>query len=297
MELKELIIRGTKSIEGKEVKIVEGGFGENQKCLLASDIAVMHEIENPNDINKLINNNIERFNDNDLIDFLNDQQSLRDFAKENGLITNNRTKNIFLLSERGYTKLVAMMSNNNEKKWFVMDKLIDEYFAMREVITSDEQLKKELAYKLLNGGIESIEAHKKLLEIETKEVKQKAIEATVQALKPTVDMVDKLMSFEGSFDIGTVAKVLGIKDMGRNKLFAYLKENSILKDDNEPYQSYIEYFEVKFIPKTSCYGKKYYPKTLINAKGIKFLMNRLIKDGYLMTKTTEQIIEELNINK
>lgn len=26
-------------------------------------------------------------------------------------------KNIFLLSERGYTKLVAMMANDNEKKW------------------------------------------------------------------------------------------------------------------------------------------------------------------------------------
>ena len=46
------------------------------------------------------------------------------------MITNNRVQNIFLLSERGYTKLVAMMDNNNEKKWEVMDKLIDGYFQM-----------------------------------------------------------------------------------------------------------------------------------------------------------------------
>lgn len=43
-------------------------------------------------------------------------------------------KNIFLLSERGYTKLVAMMANDNEKKWEVMDKLIDDYFSMREAL-------------------------------------------------------------------------------------------------------------------------------------------------------------------
>ena len=53
----------------------------------------------------------------------------------------SKSNNIFLLSERGYTKLVSMMDNTNEIKWQVMDKLIDEYFAMRAIIKSDEQLK------------------------------------------------------------------------------------------------------------------------------------------------------------
>lgn len=63
----------------------------------------------------LITNNIKRFNGNDLIDIkgsyqepLNLGMTAREFANY---------KNIFLLSERGYTKLVAMMANDNEKKW------------------------------------------------------------------------------------------------------------------------------------------------------------------------------------
>ena len=50
-------------------------------------------------------------------------------------------RNIFLLSERGYTKLVAMMDNTNEKKWEVMDKLIGGYFQMRaerKIYTNEE---------------------------------------------------------------------------------------------------------------------------------------------------------------
>lgn len=131
--MKELVIRGTQRIEDKEVRVIEGGFGEGQKCMLASDIAEQHKVETKY-INKIINNNIKRFNENDLIDFLGSSEELRDFAKENGLITSNRQNNIYLLSERGYTKLVAMMSNDNEKKWEVMDKLVDDYFRMREAL-------------------------------------------------------------------------------------------------------------------------------------------------------------------
>ncbi len=131
--MNNLVIRGTQTIEGKEVRIIEGGFGEGQKCMLASDVALQHEVETKY-INKIINNNIKRFNENDLIDFLSSSEELREFAKENSLITGNRQKNIYLLSERGYTKLVAMMSNDNEKKWEVMDKLVDDYFRMREAL-------------------------------------------------------------------------------------------------------------------------------------------------------------------
>lgn len=159
----ELIkINGTKEINGKSVKVVEGGFGENQKCILASDIALQHDLR-LDKINTLINNNINRFNNNDLKDFLKPSEGLRDFAKENGLITNNRTKNIFLLSERGYTKLVAMMDNSNDKKWEVMDSIIEEYFKMREIIQQQQ-------YKLPTNFKEAL-----LMLVEAEEEKEKLL--------------------------------------------------------------------------------------------------------------------------
>lgn len=133
--MNNLVIRGTQTIEGKEVRIIEGGFGEGQKCMLASDIALQHEVSTP-DINKLINRNYERFTINDLLDLKNCQSSNDQQLLSMGFtkMQISKAKNIFLLSERGYTKLVAMMSNDNEKKWEVMDKIVDDYFRMREAL-------------------------------------------------------------------------------------------------------------------------------------------------------------------
>lgn len=131
--MNNLVIRGTQTIEGKEIKVIEGGFGEEQKCMLVRDVAKQHDVE-LRTLNTLINNNILRFGINDLIDLKSifPKDSLLDYGYTKQQIANS--KNIFLLSERGYTKLVAMMSNDNEKKWEVMDKLVDDYFRMREAL-------------------------------------------------------------------------------------------------------------------------------------------------------------------
>ena len=131
--MNDLVIRGTQTIEGKEVRVIEGGFGEGQKCMLVRDVAKQHDVE-LRTLNTLINNNILRFGISDLIDLKSifPKDSLLNYGYTKQQIANS--KNIFLLSERGYTKLVAMMSNDNEKKWEVMDKLVDDYFRMREAL-------------------------------------------------------------------------------------------------------------------------------------------------------------------
>lgn len=166
MRMNNLQITGTQTVNGQAIKVIEGGFGEGQKCMLASDIAKQHEVELFN-VNKLINNNIERFGKNDLVDFLNSSKEFRNFAKENGLITSNRVKNIFLLSERGYTKLVAMMDNTNEKKWEVMDMLIDGYFQMRKAIktmTFDSILESMEEFNIMRENMERMKRNMKLMQ-------------------------------------------------------------------------------------------------------------------------------------
>ena len=129
--MNNLVIRGRQTIGGKEVRVIEGGFGEGQKCMLASDIAEQHNVE-AKAIQQLINRNIKRFTNNDLMNLCS--KDFKVTASDLGLITSNGQKYCYLLSERGYTKLVAMMSNDNEKKWEVMDKLVDDYFRMREAL-------------------------------------------------------------------------------------------------------------------------------------------------------------------
>lgn len=137
--MNNLVIRGIQIIEGKEVKVIEGGFGEEQKCMLATDIALQHDVQQKH-LNELITKNLKRFSNNDLINLCD--ENFKVGANDLGLITSNGQKYCYLLSERGYTKLVAMMSNDNEKKWEVMDKLIDDYFSMRAAKRNEYQAPK-----------------------------------------------------------------------------------------------------------------------------------------------------------
>ena len=132
--MNELKLVGTKIIGSNEVKVIEGGFGKNQKVLLASDIAIQHGVELKH-LQQLINRNKIRFNENDLVNLCD--ENFKVTASDLGLISSNVQKYCYLLSERGYTKLVSMMSNDNDTKWEVMDRIIDEYFTMREVINNN----------------------------------------------------------------------------------------------------------------------------------------------------------------
>ena len=96
-------------------------------------------------------------------------------------------------------------------------------------------------------------------------------------------------SSKNDYDIGTFAKFLNIEDMGRNKMFQWLKDNEILMKNNTPYQKYNKYFTVIPVVK-GAYSSN---KTLLKAKGIEFVVKKLIKDGKIITKSVEEILKEL----
>lgn len=124
-------IKGTQEFMGKEIPVLEGGFGEGKRCILVREISQIHNMKVGN-INQRINDNRKRFKDGmDIID-LNTSDVFKDFVKENNLKTNNRTKNIYLLSERGYAKLIKIM--DTDLAWDIYFNLLDKYFAMRQVI-------------------------------------------------------------------------------------------------------------------------------------------------------------------
>ena len=43
--MKELMIKGTQTFLGKEIPVIDGGFGEDQKVILASTVAEIHGAE------------------------------------------------------------------------------------------------------------------------------------------------------------------------------------------------------------------------------------------------------------
>ena len=128
-------------------------------------------------IRELINRNINRFKVNvDLVDLKqivqNDLFLNLDFTKAQV----GNSKHIYLLSERGYAKLIKIM--DTDLAWEIHDELIDRYFSMRqelkEINTSKLTRKQELATIIVLGGVEGIEAAKEYAEIEAREAEEKA---------------------------------------------------------------------------------------------------------------------------
>lgn len=134
--MEALKVIGQEKIGKIEFTGIEGGFGEGKKAMLVRDIALIHGKE-LRQINQAINMNQKRFkNGIDIVDLLNQSDGFRKFAEENGLIGSNRTQHVYLLSERGYAKLLKIM--DDDKAWDIYDELVDNYFNMRVAIKENK---------------------------------------------------------------------------------------------------------------------------------------------------------------
>lgn len=134
--MQQLKVIGKQHIGKVEFTGIEGGFGDNKKAMLVKDIANIHN-QPLKEINRRINDNRNRFkNGVDLIDFLSGSEPLRKFAQENGLVGSNRAQHVYLLSERGYAKLLKIL--DDDKAWDIYDELVDNYFNMRVAIKNNQ---------------------------------------------------------------------------------------------------------------------------------------------------------------
>lgn len=230
--MNNIIIKGTQDFMGKEIPVVEGGFGEGQKVILAKTIAKIHEVE-LKEINRLVNNNIDEFEERiDILDLKNNgdyQAPLQELGFSNRDIS--ISKNIYLLSEQGYMALVMLMRTEKAKE--IRKQLRQEYFAMREIINSDEQLKAKLLLDIYNGGQEGIVASKELAKLEKKPLLEK-----IEKDKPKVNYFDDFMNSNGLYTSTQVAKLFKFKSAQQfNKT---LNENRIIFKQGKSWLPYSE---------------------------------------------------------
>ena len=108
---------------------------------------------------------------------------------------------------------------------------------------------------------------------------RKALENTVKQLEPKAEFFDQVADSKDAIQIGDAAKVLNC-GIGRNKLFAQLRDEKVLMSNNIPYQQYIDrgYFrtiEQKWV--TPDGETRISIKTLVYQKGLDFI-RRLLMD-------------------
>lgn len=99
--------------------------------------------------------------------------------------------------------------------------------------------------------------------------------------EPKVAFADKVADASNLIDVGQMAKLLYDQDIpiGRNRLFTWLRKEKYLRNNNEPYQRYIDngIFEVKELTYATPYGQQVSTKTYITGKGQIFIAETLRK--------------------
>lgn len=103
--------------------------------------------------------------------------------------------------------------------------------------------------------------------------------ARIEADKPKVDFHDGVAEAINCQSVEEVAKVMGT---GQNRLFKWLRANSILMAGNRPYQRYVDegYFRVVEKQYKDKRGESHtYTRTLVTGKGLAYIQRRFTEAG------------------
>ena len=105
--------------------------------------------------------------------------------------------------------------------------------------------------------------------------------------KPKVELYDKVMDSNSSYLVRDIAKLLGFKNIGQNKLFAILKKQGVLMYNNRPYQKYVN--SGHFVLKMGNYSR--------GGKNVAYCTTRVTPKGMeLVKKIVESYLASLEIS-
>jgi len=216
------IANETININGKSIQKIYGGFGNNQPCILAKQIAEIHGYE-VKEINRAINNNLDFFeNGIDYINLMNEknsevecnhQQLLEQFYSQEAL---NRSKNIYLLSQQGYALLCGFLKTDEAKK--IRKQMVREYFVLKSKPKNVLKITKD--YRTL-----------------LKAFKESGFKTDV-AVNKTITAMKEIYG-EECLDVLEITPKK-IKKIAKNDRTVYFSTKEIAKEINNEVQNYIE---------------------------------------------------------
>jgi len=164
-----VVVTGKQPFMGQDIPVVLGGFYLNARCACDKTIAAIHGMETKN-VRARITENLSRFRENiDYIDLKTgicqtDDDSGKELLTAMGYSAKEISKSahIYILSERGYAKLVKIM--NSDHAWDIYENFLDEYFFLRETIRQDisiQNVPQELQLQTIFDNLCKTEAQQK----------------------------------------------------------------------------------------------------------------------------------------
>lgn len=189
------------------------------------------------------------------------------------------------------------------------DKYMDKFEMMETALKQQSSLAND--YMLMSEEDRAIAYFTKMKEMkQLKAENEKKDELLLIASEKTV-IVDNFLDTNELYGIDVVAKVLGIKGLGRNNFYKYLRDNKILMTDvyadtkgrnqggSKHYEAYSQYCNQQqyFTHRTRTVNDIKQNVAMFTPKGIEWIIKKLQKDEYIPTKSIEEIFRELESNK
>lgn len=180
------------------------------------------------------------------------------------ILANKMTGEKGILFTAKYVKRFREMTEYIDNQ---IQQLSPEDQAVLNIINANDKLDKALAIK------------------DYKDIIEKPLLQEIDKIKPLAQKFEAFLKDDGLIDINTFAKTLGIKNLGRNNMYKYLRDNHYIDKNNYAMQRYIN--QKLFILKPRGYKENYYGermlifKTFITKKGLAYLLGKLVEDGYI----------------
>ena len=187
--MNELIVRNEKvNFMGKEIPIIEGGFGENCRVMTAHMISDIHDVE-VKEINRLTLDNLNEFEEGiDILNLLKVGTNHLEINKMFGINLPPVTKNFFIYSEQGYMALISLMRSEKAKE--IRKYIRRDYFTMRKQVQT-YKIPQTYAEALLEAGRLALENDILKVEVEKKTNEVIYKENIIIGLVDNVDLATK----------------------------------------------------------------------------------------------------------
>ena len=215
---------------------------------------------------KNVNDNLRKMNKHQVIKVKNSDIGNADFRK-----LNNAGENF--LTESGVYKLVFTSRKPEAEKF--SDWVTDE--VLPTIRKHGAYMTNEVIEKTLTDPDYLIQLATALKD--ERQARQLA-EKKIEEQKPLVDFANQVTDTTDLIDMKTMAKLLKDKNIniGRNRLFEFLRIRGILMKDNQPYQQYVDsgYFKVNEYTYTNSFGHtKTNRQTFVTGKGQLYIMKKV----------------------
>ena len=181
-----------------------------------------------------------------------------------------RQQKAYLMNRDGFSLLVMGFTGKKALDWKL------------KYIAAFNDMEKRLKQQIIEERTDSymitdpVKRAKKWIEEETERQK---LRAENKEMLPKAQFYDTVANTESLFSMADVAKTLDM-GIGRNKLFAFLRNKGILDKDNHPYQKYVDAGYMRLIENHCKAGDNdvVYKCTYVKQKGIDYIRKILSKE-------------------